>query len=419
MRLFLIGMSHKTAPLEMRERLQLICGEGNQPLAELMRLAGILEAMYLATCNRVEILARAEDDGQAVAVLKSFIYRQGNLSIAEMEKCLYIHRDLEAVRHLFRVTSSLDSMVMGEPQILGQMKDAYRMAVESRATGVFLNRLSHHAFQAAKRVRTETGIAGNAVSVSYAAVELAKKIFGDLKGKAILLIGAGEMSELAARHLLRQGVGSILIANRTYARAEAMAAEFQGIPVAFDRFPEVLPEVDIVIASTGAPGYILSAEMVAAALRRRRNRLLFLIDIAVPRDIDPAAGEIDNVYLYNIDHLQDVVDANREGRRAEAMKAEEIVAQEVDAFERWFNALEVVPTIVALREKVEGIVKGELEKSASWLRKLEEEERNRIEILTASIVNKILHDPMTGLKEESREKDALPFVAAVRRLFRL
>ncbi len=419
MRLFLIGMSHKTAPLEMRERLQLLCGEGSQPLAELMRLTGILEVLYLATCNRVEILACTEDDGQAVEVLKSFIYRQGNLSIAEMERCLYIHRDLEAVRHLFRVTSSLDSMVMGEPQILGQMKEAYRMAVESRATGVLLNRISHHAFQVAKRVRTETGIAGNAVSVSYAAVELAKKIFGDLKGKAILLIGAGEMSELAARHLLRQGVGSILIANRTYARAEAMAAEFQGVPVAFDRFPEVLPEVDIVITSTGAPGYILNAEMVAAALRRRRNRLLFLIDIAVPRDIDPAAGEIDNVYLYNIDHLQDVVDANREGRRAEAMKAEEIIAEEVEAFDRWFNALEVVPTIVALREKVEGIVKGELEKSASWLRKLEEEERNRVEILTASIVNKILHDPMTGLKEESQEKDALPFVAAVRRLFRL
>lgn len=418
MRLFLIGMSHKTAPLEMRERLQLSCGEGNQPLAELMRLSGILEALYLATCNRVEILACIEGDAQAVEVLKAFIYRQGNLSIAEMEKCLYIHRDMEAVRHLFRVTSSLDSMVMGEPQILGQMKEAYRMAVDSRATGILLNRISHHAFQAAKRVRTETGIAGNAVSVSYAAVELAKKIFGDLKKKAILLIGAGEMSELAARHLLRQGVGSIRIANRTYARAEAMAAEFQGIPVAFDRFPEVLPDVDIVIASTGAPGYILNAEMVAAALKRR-NRLLFLIDIAVPRDIDPAAGEIDNVYLYNIDHLQDVVDANREGRRAEAMKAEEIVAEEVGAFERWFNTLEVVPTIVALREKVEGIVKGELERSAAWLRKLDEEERNRVEILTASIVNKILHDPLTGLREESRDRDALPFVAAVRRLFRL
>ena len=419
MRLFLIGMSHKTAPIEMRERLQLLCSEGSEPLTELMRLDGVQEVLYLATCNRVEIVARAEDKGQAVDILKSFIYRQGNLSIAEMEKCLYIHRDLDAVRHLFRVTSSLDSMVMGEPQILGQMKEAYRMAVESGAAGVFLNRLSHHAFQAAKRVRTETGIAGNAVSVSYAAVELAKKIFGDLKGKAILLVGAGEMSELAARHLLRQGVGKILIANRTYARAEAMAAEFQGTPVAFDRFFEVLPEVDIVITSTGAPGYVLTAEMVTAALRRRRNRLLFLIDIAVPRDIEPAAGEIDNVYLYNIDNLQGVVDANKEGRRAEAMKAEAIIAEEVGAFERWFNALEVVPTIVALREKVEGIVKGELEKSASWLGRLSEEERNRVEILTASIMNKILHEPMTGLKEESREKDALPFVAAVRRLFRL
>lgn len=418
MRLFLIGMSHKTAPLEMRERLQLLCGEGNQPLTELMRLNGILEVLYLATCNRVEILACIADDGRAVEALRSFIFRQGNLSQAEMEKCLYVHRDLEAVRHLFRVTSSLDSMVMGEPQILGQVKDAYRTAVDNRATGVLINRISHHAFQVAKRVRTETGIAGNAVSVSYAAVELAKKIFGDLKKKSILLIGAGEMSELAARHLLRQGVSSIRIANRTYARAEAMAAEFQGVPVPFDRFAEALPEVDIVITSTGAPGYIVNAEMIAAALKRR-NRLLFLIDIAVPRDIDPAAGEIDNVYLYNIDHLQDVVDANREGRRTEAMKAEAIVEEEVGAFERWLNALEVVPTIVALRDKVEGIVKGELERSAAWLRKLDDEDRGRVEILTASIVNKILHDPMTGLKEESREKDALPFVAAVRRLFKL
>jgi glutamyl-tRNA reductase len=419
MRLVLIGMNHKTAPIEIRERLQLYCGEDDQPLPELMRLSEIREALYLATCNRVEVLARIADDGQAIEGLKSFIYRRGNLDIAEMEKCLYIYRDLEAVRHLFRVTSSLDSMVMGEPQILGQIKEAYRMAVDCRTTGVLLNRLSHHAFQVAKRVRTETGIAGNAVSVSYAAVELAKKIFGTLKGKSILLIGAGEMSELAARHLLRQGVEKIHVANRTYTRAEAMAAEFQGVPVAFERFPEILSDVDIVITSTGAPGYIMDAEMVTAALRRRRNHLLFLIDIAVPRDIDPAAGEIDNVYLYNIDHLQDVVDSNREGRRAEALKAEEIVAEEVAAFERWFNALEVVPTIVALRDKVEGIMKGELEKSESWLRNLDEQQRSRVEILASSIVNKILHDPMIGLKEESREKDALPFVAAIRRLFKL
>jgi glutamyl-tRNA reductase len=351
--------------------------------------------------------------------LKSFIYRQGNLSVEELDRCLYIYRDLEAVRHLFRVTSSLDSMIMGEPQILGQMKDAYRMAVESRTTGILLNRLSHHAFRVAKRVRTETGIAGNAVSVSYAAVELAKKIFGDLKKRSVLLIGAGEMSELAARHLIRQGVSAIHIANRTYARAEEMAAEFQGVPVVFEKFPELLPEVDIVIASTGAPGYIMSASMVASAFGRRRNRPLFLIDIAVPRDIDPAAGDIDNVYLYNIDHLQDVVDTNKEVRRAEAIKAEEIIAEEVAAFEAWFNTLAVVPTIVSLREKMEGIVKGELERSSSWIRNLSEEERERVGILASSIINKILHDPMTGLKEESRDKDVLPFVGAIRRLFNL
>ena len=419
MRLFLIGMNHKTAPLEIRERLQLTCGEGDRPLTELMRMEGIREALCLATCNRVEVLARVADDGRALEDLKSFIFRRGNLDVMEMERCLYVYRDLDAVRHFFRVAASLDSLVMGEPQILGQMKAAYRAAVEGRATGILLNRLSHHAFRVAKRVRAETAIAGNAVSVSYAAVELAKKIFGSLKGKSILLIGAGEMSELAARHLLRQGVGRILVANRTHSRAEAMAEEFQGAAVAFERFPEVLPEVDIVIASTGAPGYIMTAEMVAAALRRRRNRLLFLIDIAVPRDIDPAAGEIDNVYLYNIDHLQDVVDANREGRRAEAQKAEAIVAEEALAFGQWFNTLDVVPTITALREKIEGIMKGELEKSESWLEALDGQERGRIELLAASIVNKILHDPITGLKEESWGRDALPYVAAIRRLFRL
>jgi glutamyl-tRNA reductase len=419
MRIVLIGMSHWTAPVEIRERLQLACGEGGPAPAELLGIPDVREVLVLSTCNRVEVLARVADGEVAVERLKEFIYRQGNLDAAELERCLYIHRDREAVRHLFRVAASLDSLVMGEPQILGQVKEAYRRAADQRATGVLLNRLVHHAFRAAKRVRTETGIAGNAVSVGYAAVELAKKIFGGLQGKTILLIGAGEMSELAARHLLRQGVGRIQIANRTYARAEAMAAEFQGTPVAFDHLSEALPEVDIVIASTGAPGYVVTAEMVAAALRRRRNRLLFLIDIAVPRDIDPAAGEIDNVFLYNIDNLQEVVDANRETRRAEAQKAEGIVAEEVAVFDAWFNALAVVPTIVALRGKMEGIVRGELEKSARWLAGFPEQERLRIEGIFDAVVNKILHDPITGLKEESREKDELPYVAAVRRLFKL
>lgn len=412
-------MNHKTAPLEIRERLQLSCGDDARSLTELMRLPEIREALCLATCNRVEVLARVADGEQAVEGLREFIYRQGNLEREELGRCLYVYRDREAVRHLFRVASSLDSMIMGEPQILGQLKEAYRQAVDNRATTVLLNRLLHHAFRVAKRVRTETGIAGNAVSVSYAAVELAKKIFGDLKGKKILIIGAGEMSELAVRHLIRQGAGHILIANRTYERAKELAETLQGVPLAFDRIPEALPEIDIVITSTGAPGYVVSAEMVASALRRRRNRLLFLIDIAVPRDIDPAAGDIENVYLYNVDHLQDVVDSNKEVRRMEAMKAEEIIAEEIAVYEEWFNTLAVVPTIVSLREKMEAIMKGELERSASWMKILDGEERSRIEILTASIVNKILHDPIIALKEESREKDELPYVAAVRRLFKL
>lgn len=412
-------MNHKTAPLEIRERLQLSCGDDARSLTELMRLPEIREVLCLATCNRVEVLARVADGEQAVEGLREFIYRQGNLEREELGRCLYIYRNREAVRHLFRVASSLDSMIMGEPQILGQLKEAYRQAVDNRATTVLLNRLLHHAFRVAKRVRTETGIAGNAVSVSYAAVELAKKIFGDLKGKKILIIGAGEMSELAVRHLIRQGAGHILIANRTYERAKELAETLQGVPLAFDRIPEALPEIDIVIASTGAPGYVVSAEMVASALRRRRNRLLFLIDIAVPRDIDPAAGDIENVYLYNIDHLQDMVDSNKEVRRMEAMKAEEIIAEEIAVYEEWFNTLAVVPTIVSLREKMEAIMKGELERSASWMKILDGEERSRIEILTASIVNKILHDPIIALKEESRERDELPYVAAVRRLFKL
>jgi glutamyl-tRNA reductase len=419
MRIVLVGMNHKTAPVEIRERLQIACGDGGPALAELLGIPEVREVLVLSTCNRVEVLARVADGEAAVERLREFIFRQGNLDAAELSRCLYVHRDREAVCHLFRVAASLDSLVMGEPQILGQVKEAYRRAVDQRATGVLLNRLVHHALRTAKRVRTETGIAGNAVSVSYAAVELAKKIFGGLQGKTILLIGAGEMSELAARHLLRQGVERILIANRTYTRAQELAEAFQGTPVAFDRLPEVLPEVDIVIASTGAPGYVVTAEMVAAALRRRRNRLLFLIDIAVPRDIDPAAGEIDNVYLYNIDHLQDVVDLNRETRLAEAKKAEGIVAEEIEVFEAWFNALAVVPTIVALRGKMEGIVRGEMERSAHWLGGLTAEERSRIEGLAASVINKILHDPIAGLKEESIQKDELPYVAAVRRLFKL
>jgi glutamyl-tRNA reductase len=336
-----------------------------------------------------------------------------------MARCIYLYFDHEAVRHLFRVASSIDSLVMGEPQILGQVKDAYRTSVEHNATGVLLNKVIHHAFRTAKRVRTETGIASNAVSVSFAAVELAKKIFGSLIGKSILLIGTGEMSELAAKHLINNGVEKIFIANRTYARAVQMADDFHGAAVEFDKLPEKLQDIDIVISSTGAPGYVINAATVEAALRRRKNRLLFLIDIAVPRDIDPAAGEIENVYLYNIDNLQDIVDSNLKSRRKEADKAESIIDEELSKYMEWYDTLEVVPTIVSLREKMESIIRGELAKSGYWMVNLTEGERRNIEMLANSIINKVLHDPITGLKEESRDNGALPYIAAIRRLFGL
>jgi len=419
MNIVLIGMNHKTAPLEIRERLPLSSRNNVHPLLEMIKIPQIKEAFYLSTCNRVEALASAVDAKAVVERLKEFIFPHGDLTSEEMARCLYVYFDHEAVRHLFRVASSIDSLVMGEPQILGQVKEAYRQAAELRTTGVILNRVVHHAFRVAKRVRTETEIAGNAVSVSFAAVELAKKIFGALKGKTVLLIGAGEMSELAARHLIKYGVDRILIANRTYTRALEMARDFHAGVIEFDRLGEGLRDADIVISSTGAPGYVINAEMVAAALHRRKSRLLFLIDIAVPRDIDPAAGNIDNVYLYNIDNLQEIVDENLNNRRREAEKAEAIIEEEALKYREWFGTLKVVPTIVSLREKVEGIITGELGRSLSWMRNLSPEQRKNVEILASSILNKVLHDPIAALKEESQNGGALPYIAALRRLFRL
>jgi glutamyl-tRNA reductase len=419
MNLILIGMNHKTAPLDLRERLSISCEGAIHPLREIMKIPKMDGVIYLSTCNRVEVLAQTIQIRETAEGLQDFILQHGNLSREELIRCLYVYENQEAVRHLFRVTSSLDSLVMGEPQILGQVKDAYRQAVDNGTTGIILNKIMHYAFRVAKRVRTETGLAANAVSVSFAAVELSKKIFGGLQGKTVLLIGAGEMSELAARHLINYGAAQILIANRTPARAQQMAEEFHGRAVLLDEIEETLRDVDIVISSTGAPGYVITAGMVAAALRRRKNRLLFLIDIAVPRDIDPAAGALENVFLYNVDNLQDIVDENVRGRMQEAQKAEVIINEEVSRFDRWYNTLAVVPTIISLKEKAEGILRGEIDRSSAWMQHLTQEDRNNIEILAGSIVNKILHDPIISLKEESQDYAAIPYVAALRRLFKM
>ena len=419
MSIVLIGMNHKTAPVTIREKLSLMCDSADTPLFKLKQISQIREAMYLATCNRVEVLARIEDMEGGVEQLKTFILSHGNLTLEELQSCLYVYRDDDAVRHLFRVASSLDSMIMGEPQILGQVKDAYRQCVEHKASGIILNKLLHHTFRVAKRVRTETGIANNAVSVSFAAIELAKKIFGYIEGKSVLVIGAGEMSELAVRHLMSNGVNKIIVANRTYENAVRLANDFHGEPIGFDLLDEKLKEVDIIISSTAAPGYVITPEIIVSALRRRKNRLMFMIDIAVPRDIDPAVGDIDNVYLYNIDNLQEIVDDNVKSRLKEAEKAEEIISEEILNFSNWLSTLKVVPTIVSLKRKAEDIIAGEMERSGAWVKNLNDDDREQVKIIASSIVNKILHDPITSLKEESLNGGADQYVAAIMRLFRL
>ncbi|MCK9274817.1 MAG: glutamyl-tRNA reductase [Syntrophales bacterium] len=419
MKIVLLGMNHKTAPLELRERLSIACDDERGTVRDVKNIPHIKEAFCVSTCNRVEVLVHTDDVNSAVARLKNLIYSLGNLTVKEMAACLYTYRDEDAVRHLFKVASGIDSLIMGEPQILGQVKEAYRLCVEEKVTGVILNKLLHHAFRTAKRVRTETAISANAVSVGYAAVELSKKIFGSLEEKSVLLVGAGEMAELAARHLVERGVNEFTVINRTYDKALRLAGEFRGKAAPFDVLEEQLGKSDIVISSTGAPGFIIDRTMIEKALRRRKNRLLFLIDIALPRDINPDAGEIDNVYLYNIDDLQNIADRNLKNRREEADKARRIIDEEVGNFQRWHATLQVVPTIIELRSKIDDITKGEFTRSISWMRELREEERFHIEALVQSVINKILHLPVTNLKEISENGGSDQYVAVVRELFGL
>jgi len=415
----LVGLNHKTASIAVREKIFAGCQEEKDILGRLRSLNGVSEVLYLSTCNRIEIIASIEEHGKAVIALRDFVAASGGLTPNEAAYCFYEYRNEEAVRHIFRVASSLDSMVMGETQILGQVKDAYRQALAEYATGVVLNRLMHCSFRAAKRVRTETAIAVNPVSVSYAAVELAKKIFGSLDGKKILLIGAGEMAELTGMHLISNGAESIIVANRTLAQAGLLAEKFHGEAVSLDSLDAKLIEADIVISSTGAPDFIVTADILKRIHHRRKNRLLFLIDIAMPRDIEPAASSLENVYLYNIDDLQDIVDENMNVRRKEAVRAEMIVEEEVTRYINWQKELESVPTIISLRSKTEEIIKAEMEKAAGWMQNFNKEDQERIDNLVNSIVNKVLHAPVSVLKEESSEFSSRDIVAAVRRLFRL
>ncbi len=397
-KLLLLGLNHRTAPVEVREKFALE-KKDRHPL-ELLKneVPQANEAYFLSTCNRVEFLLVTTAPEETLSRLKGLLSRETGLPREAFEPHLYLLRDLEAVRHIFRVASGLDSLVLGEPQILGQVKEAYREAVEHRTTGPILNRLLHRTFSVAKRVRTETGIGSYAVSVSYAAVELAKKIFGSLKGKVALLVGAGEMAELAAQHLLAAGVERMLVANRTLSRAIELAERFRGEAYGLEELSECLLRTDIVISSTGAPGYVITREMVKPLLRKRRLRPLFFIDIAVPRDVEPAVNELENVYVFDIDDLKQVVEENLDRRRREALRAERIIEEEVLKFERWLRELAVYPTIKALRARAEAIRQRELARTLPRLRDLSPEEREALELMTEAIVQKLLHAPIAYLK---------------------
>jgi len=414
-----LGMNHETAPVELRECLARDPGNTSAALASMRKLQSIKEGLFISTCNRVEALYTSEDPDEARKSVISLLSQLGSIPEHEFSSSLYTFEDMEAVKHIFRVVSSLDSMVVGEPQIVRQIKDAYHQATREKTPGVILNRLMHRAFHVAKRVRTETGISDAAVSISYAGVELAKKIFHDLSGKKVLLIGAGEMAELAAKHLMRQGLSDIAVANRTFRRAVTLAEDFRGTPVSFEEIGSQLLEVDIVITSTASTEYVISYDQVKGSLRKRRNRPLFFIDIAVPRDVEPRVNDLGNVYVYDIDDLKGVVEINIAQRQQEAFKAERIVQEEVIKFEKWLTTLEVVPTIITLREKAEAIRQAEIRKSLTGLGPLSPEQMKVIETLTVSLAEKILNDPILVLKSKAHRPTRDNYLDIARRLFNL
>ncbi len=398
--LVLVGCNHRSAPVDFRERLAFPENELPRSLERLLERESVVEAMILSTCNRVEVLARFEGgSASSVDSLMEFIGSHRNVTREELDRHGYHFTGQQAVRHLFQVAAGLDSMILGEPQILGQVKTAYQSAQRCRATGPVFERLLQQCLSTAKRVRTETGISRNAVSVAFAAVSLASQIFGDLKGRRALLLGAGKMSELIARHLVSNGVGEISIASRTFTRAVTAADRFQATPLRWDDALIQLGEKDIVVACTGAQRPVLTRDVVATALRSRRGRPLFIIDIAVPRDVDPDVHKLDNVYLYDIDGLQGVIDANLQEREKEAHLARERIADDVQAFDRWRRSLAVTPTIVSLRDRLMGIGRSEFERFRGRLGSISSEQERVVDDLTRSIIKKVLHQPVVHLRE--------------------
>jgi glutamyl-tRNA reductase len=420
----IVGLNHRSAPLEVRESVAFENQYVRDALGRLRGYPAVQESVILSTCNRVEVVAATVDTQAACREIKSFLNDQRAQHGADIpEDHLYIYQSVEAVRHLFRVAASLDSMVVGEPQILGQLKEFYDAARQAGTVGAILHRLFHRSFFVAKRVRTETGIASRAVSVSSVAVDLAKRIFDSFDDKSVMLIGAGKMGDLMARQLQRSGVKSLMVTNRTFERAVALAERMHGSPILFEDFPRYLKLADLVIGCTGSPEILVDAPVVEKLLRERKQQAMFFIDIGDRRNFDPAINEIDNAYLYNIDDLNEVAEENLQERASEAEKAEEIVLEEVGSFERWIASLDRVPTIAALRQQFDEIRRRELARSLSTnLKELSSEQRRALDDMTAAIINKILHSPISHLKKrqtpEEDDEETL-YIAALKKLFNL
>lgn len=417
MRVVLVGTSHHRAPVALRERMHFQLQQAPEIAARLAGRGG--EAVALSTCNRTELYVADTDPEAAVERAYAELLTLSDLSETELAPILYTVSDEPAALHLFRVAAGLDSLVPGEGQILGQVRLAFEHAREAGATGPILNRMFRQALRAGKRVRTETAIAENPASVSSAAAELASRVFGELEGCRILVIGAGKISELAAVNLISRGVATVLVANRTIERAEPLARRFGGRAIAFDAVEDELGRTDIVISSTSAPGYVLTAAQVQRSLKARRGRPIFFIDIAVPRDLDPAINQLEGCYLYDIDDLRDIVEESLADRRREAVRAETIVSEEAIRFQEWQQELDVVPAITSLRQHAEEIRAAELARVAGRLDGLSPRERRAVEALTAQIVNKLLHTPTVRMKEAAGAANGVVYAETVRHLFGL
>lgn len=420
-KIIIVGLNHDTAPVNVRERVAFDRSTLGESLRRLCALPSVQEGVILSTCNRVEVVAAASDPNGAFEEIRVFLAEQeGAENHGRVEDHLYRYSGDEAVRHLFRVAASLDSMVVGEPQILGQLKDYYSVAQEAGTVGKVLHRLFHRSFSVAKRVRSETGIGSGSVSMGSIAVGLARRIFDHLEDKTVMLIGVGKIGSLAARYLLRSGVSSLMITNRTFERAKELADQFRGNAIRFEDYPRYLKLADLVIGCAGTAEFLLRPETVMEALKERRQRAMFLIDLGDRRNFDPRINGIDNAYLYNIDDLRGMAQENLRERSSEAHKAEGIVNEEVAGFARWLDSLDQVPVIVALKQRLEEIRQRELEKSLSAsLKGLSEKEKQALDDMTSAMINKILHAPISHVKRQAENEEEVAYVEALKKLFDL